>query len=188
MPAPWSARKSRDSKSLSGCTMLASGAVSASAGRSTPAAGWNACWVVDRAVVSASPHKGRLQPEAARSQCCAHPATHLPELDQRLRAVSLQEVQLPSVDADHAQEQLAGEAQRQGHLLVVERLVDDGVCTGAGGVASEGHCYTAHAGAACTHRRSPPGPSPQSGSCAACWRSRCGRQSRWCPAAPAWPG
>ena len=36
------------------------------------------------------------------------------------------------------------------------------------------------------HRRWRPGLSPQSGTCAAWRRWRCGRQSRWCPAGPAW--
>jgi hypothetical protein len=41
----------------------------------------------------------------------------------------VQEVQLAVVDAHHAQQQLTGEAQRQRHLLVVEGLMDDGVCS-----------------------------------------------------------
>ena len=107
--------------------MLASGAVSASGGKSTPVAGWNAWGVPASAETRVRDWQQSKPPlDASPRRLCA---THLPNLDQRLRAVALQEVQLASVDADDSQQQLAREAQRQGNFLVVERLVDDCVCT-----------------------------------------------------------
>ncbi len=52
----------------------------------------------------------------------------LTDLEQRVVGVAMQELELAGVDAHHAQQQLPGQAQRERHFLVVEHLVDDGLC------------------------------------------------------------